>query len=85
MKLKDEDRAIYKRREENRMYKESLLYTAEKRGEKRGEKIGKEKGEKKAKIEIARNLLDILDIETISMKTDLSIEEIRKLKEYRKL
>jgi len=77
MKLKDEDRAIYKRREENRMYEESLLYTAEKRG--------KKKGEKKAKIEIAINLLDILDIETIAMKTDLSIEELKRLKKDRTL
>jgi len=81
MKLKDEDRAIYKRREENRMYKESLLYTAEKRGEKRGEK----KGEKKAKIEIAINLLDILDIETIAIKTNLTIEELKRLKKDRTL
>jgi len=77
MKLKDEDRAIYKRREENRMYEESLLYTAEKRGEKRGEK--------KAKIEIAINLLDILDIETIAIKTNLTIEELKRLKKDRKL
>jgi predicted transposase/invertase (TIGR01784 family) len=77
MKLKAEDRAIYKRREENRRYKESLLYTA---------KIeGKIEGEKKAKIEIAKNLLDILDIETISIKTDLSIEELKELQEEKKL
>ena len=68
MKLGDKDRAVYKRREENKIYKESLLYTAEK------------KGEKRAKIEIAKSLLDILDIETISLKTGLTIEEIKSLK-----
>ncbi|MBU1666829.1 Rpn family recombination-promoting nuclease/putative transposase [bacterium] len=68
MKLEDKDRAIYKRREENRIYKESLLYTAEK------------KGEEKAKIEIAKNLLDLLDIETISIKTGLSREDIENIK-----
>ena len=68
MKLGDKDRAVYKRREENKIYKESLLYTAEK------------KGEKRAKIEIAKSLLDILDIETISLKTGLTIEEIKALK-----
>ncbi len=36
--------------------------------------------EKSAKIEIAKNLLDILDAETISLKTGLSIEEIKSLK-----
>ncbi len=38
------------------------------------------KGEIKAKIEIAKNLLDVLDIETISLKTGLTLEEIKKLK-----
>jgi len=38
------------------------------------------KGELKAKIEIAKNLLDILDDETISLKTGLTIEEIKKLR-----
>jgi predicted transposase/invertase (TIGR01784 family) len=84
MKLGDKDRAVYKRREENRIYKESLLYTAEKKGEKRGLekglKEGLEEGEKRAKIEIAKSLLDILDIETISLKTGLTIEEIRLIK-----
>ena len=36
-------------------------------------------GIKKGKLEIAKNLLDVLDIETISKKTGLSIEEIKKL------
>jgi predicted transposase/invertase (TIGR01784 family) len=72
MKLGDKDRAVYKRREENKIYKESLLYTAERKGER--------KGEKRAKIEIAKSLLDVLDIETISLKTGLTIEEIILLK-----
>ena len=72
MKLGDKDRAVYKRREENKIYKESLLYTAERKGLKKG----LEEGKKSAKIEIAKSLLDILDIETISLKTGLTIEEI---------
>ncbi len=84
MKLGDKDRAVYKRREENRMYKESILYTAEKRGVKRGEKIGEKRGEKRgeqrSKIEIAKNLiLAKVNIETIVKSTGLSIEEIKKL------
>ncbi|MEA3228039.1 MAG: hypothetical protein U9P38_03085, partial [Campylobacterota bacterium] len=35
---------------------------------------------KQEKIEIAKSLLDILDIETIALKTKLSIEEVAKLK-----
>lgn len=31
-------------------------------------------------IEIAKNLLDILDIETIAIKTGLSAEDVKKLK-----
>jgi predicted transposase/invertase (TIGR01784 family) len=76
MKLGDNDRAVYKSREENKIYKESLLYTAEKKGLEKGLKEGK----KRAKIEIAKSLLDILDIETISLKTGLTIEEIQSLK-----
>ena len=36
--------------------------------------------EKKAKLEIAKNLLDILDNETIAEKTGLDIEEIQALR-----
>lgn len=39
-----------------------------------------QKGLKKGKIEVAKNLLDILDVETIAIKTGLSIEEIKNLK-----
>ena len=35
-----------------------------------------EKGKKAEKIEIAKNLLDVLDIETIALKTGLTKEEI---------
>ncbi|MDV4151422.1 hypothetical protein R0131_11270 [Clostridium sp. AL.422] len=37
--------------------------------------------EKKAKLEIAKNLLDILDNETIADKTGLDIEEIKVLRD----
>ncbi|CAA6825662.1 MAG: Unknown protein [uncultured Sulfurovum sp.] len=42
---------------------------------------GKIEGKLEEKIEIARNLLDILDIETIALKTGLSLEEVQSLKE----
>lgn len=56
----------------------------EEKGKEEGLKEGKEEGlkegEKKKALEIAKSLLDILDIETISSKTGLSIDEINKLK-----
>ncbi|CAA6825670.1 MAG: Unknown protein [uncultured Sulfurovum sp.] len=62
--------------------------TADKEGEKRGLKRGMaeglkkgiEQGKVKEKLQIARNLLDILDNETIAIKTGLAIEEIEKLR-----
>jgi len=56
------------------------LYSAKIEGKEEGLEEGLQKGEKKAKIEIAKKLLDILDIETISVKTDLTVEEIKELK-----
>ncbi|SFB33251.1 Rpn family recombination-promoting nuclease/putative transposase [Clostridium frigidicarnis] len=49
-----------------------IIKEMEENAEKRGERI-------KA-IEIAKNLLDVLDDETIAVKTGLSIEEIKKLR-----
>lgn len=36
--------------------------------------------EKRGKLEVAKNLLDILDNETIALKTGLDIEEIKDLR-----
>jgi predicted transposase/invertase (TIGR01784 family) len=41
---------------------------------------GIQQGEQQKAIEIAKELLDVLDEETISQKTGLSLEEVRKLK-----
>ena len=56
---------LYKAREEALIEKMSLIDEAEER----------------TKREIAKNLLDVLDIETISLKTGLSIEEIQRMKQ----
>jgi predicted transposase/invertase (TIGR01784 family) len=45
---------------------------------------GKTEGEHKSQLEIARNLLDVLDIKTIAEKTGLSVEEVKKLKTPKK-
>lgn len=53
------------------------IETAREKGIKEGIKEG---GKKKA-VEIAKNLLDVLDSETIAIKTGLTIDEINKLGE----
>jgi len=49
-------------------------------GIEQGIEKGVEQGEKNKQIEIAKNLLDVLDIETIALKTGLDICEIEALK-----
>jgi predicted transposase/invertase (TIGR01784 family) len=75
--------------EERDAYEHSLKYyrdlhnvvdSAERKGEKIGEARGRQKGREEGKLEVARNLLDMLDDETIAVKTGLSVEEIRKLR-----
>ncbi|MBN2782738.1 MAG: PD-(D/E)XK nuclease family transposase [Campylobacterales bacterium] len=51
-----------------------------KTAEKKGMEKGMEKGREVEKIEIAKNLLDILDNETISLKTGLDISIIERLR-----
>ncbi len=66
----------------------NALKTAEKKGLEKGIQKGLEKGmqkgleegERKKQIEIAKNLLDVLDVETISLKTGLDVEFINELK-----
>ena len=68
----DKEREIYDMRSKILKDKISELNGAEKRGEERGE-------EKKA-MQIAKNLLDVLDNETIALKTGLTIEVIESLR-----
>jgi len=49
-------------------------------GLEKGKEEGMQEGEKKKQIEIAKNLLDVLDIETIALKTGLTKEEIEELR-----
>jgi predicted transposase/invertase (TIGR01784 family) len=68
MYLDKEEREIY----ENDL-KALLIHKAE-------IKTAEEKGENKKAFEIAKNLLDVLDNETIAVKTGLTMEEIAKLR-----
>ena len=63
---------LYNLREKSFYDKISALYNAEKKG--------REEGKLVERINIAKNLLDVLDNETISLKTGLSLEEIEKLR-----
>lgn len=45
-----------------------------------GEIMGRKKGEKAKQKEIAKNLLDVLDVKTISLKTGLNVDEVNALK-----
>jgi hypothetical protein len=40
-------------------------------------------GDRQARITIAKQLLDILDLETIAQKTGLTIEEIQQMRSQR--
>ncbi len=80
MKLDEKARAIYKRKEENKIYRASLLYTAKVEGEEIGIKKGIEKGKKEIAIEIAKNLLKAnMSVEFIANTTGLSINEVKSL------
>ena len=65
------------------------IETAEEKGRMKGRIEGKiegkieglREGEKNKQVEIAKNLLDVLDVETIALKTGLSVEDIEKLRE----
>jgi len=76
MKLSEKEQVDYKK------YVEDLHYQASMYDSHYGVGLveGEEKGLIKGKIEVAKNLLDILDDETIANKTGLDINEIRKLR-----
>jgi predicted transposase/invertase (TIGR01784 family) len=75
---------MYLDKEEREIYENDLKRLRIQKAEiKAAERKGIEKGENKKSIEIAKNLLDILDEETISIKTGLSIEVIKEFKNKR--
>ncbi|MEJ8554833.1 Rpn family recombination-promoting nuclease/putative transposase [Tepidibacter sp. Z1-5] len=63
---------LYKAREKSLHERANMINSAKEEGI--------EQGKEQVKIEIAKSLLDILDIETIALKTGLSIEKVKKLK-----
>lgn len=79
MYLNSEEREIYENDLKALMIHKSELITAERRGIEKGIEEGIEKGEYKKSIEIAKKLIDVLDIDTIALKTGLSIDVIRQI------
>ena len=76
----ESQRELYEMRSKILKDKVSALNEAERKGIEKGRKEGIEKGIKQRNIEIAKNLLDVLDDETISLKTGLTIEKIQQLR-----
>ena len=72
-----DQREIYEMRAKILKDKVSALNEAERKGIEKG----LQQGEKNKAIEIAKNLLDVLNDETISLKTGLTIEEITRLRQ----
>jgi predicted transposase/invertase (TIGR01784 family) len=58
----------------------NAILKAKQDGLKEGEQKGRQEGERLKALEIARQLLDVLDVETISQKTGLSMAEIQALR-----
>lgn len=84
LKLPEQERLAYARYQDDLHYQASMVessYTiGEIKGEKKGIKKGIKEGERKKAVEIAKNLADILDVKTISIKTGLTEEEVAALK-----
>ena len=72
LSMDEKERALYFMREKSIRDEISALANAEEKGIK--------KGRKEEQIKIAKSLLDVLDVETIALKTGLSIEEVNNLK-----
>lgn len=63
---------------ERQAYEDSLKYY---RDLKNVTDTARDEGEQKKAVEIARNLLDVLDDETIAQKTGLSLKDVRELRQ----
>jgi len=84
LKLPDHERLAYERYQDDLHYQASMVESSYTIGIRKGVKQGIEqgmiKGEKQKAIEIAKNLIDILDSKTIAIKTGLTEKEIEVLR-----
>jgi predicted transposase/invertase (TIGR01784 family) len=89
LKLPEQERRAYERYQDDLHLQASMVessYTigvkkGVKRGLEQGLEQGLEKGEKRKAIEIAKNLIDVLDSKTIASKTGLTEREVDALRE----
>ncbi|MCI5144529.1 MAG: hypothetical protein D3923_03160 [Candidatus Electrothrix sp. AR3] len=69
LKLPEPERAAYERYQEDLHYRASMVHSSY------------YLGRKEKALEIARNLIDVLDDQTIAVKTGLSMEEIARIRQ----
>jgi conserved hypothetical protein (putative transposase or invertase) len=74
--LNEEEKSFYERHIDNIIREKDIMETAKEEGREEG----REEGQKLKQMEIARNLLDVLDTEIIALKTGLTVNEIKNLK-----
>ena len=72
---------LYWNRETSLHERANMINSAMDRGLEKGREEGREEGEKIKAIEIAKNLLDVLDNNTISLKTGLTVNEVEGLRD----
>ena len=81
---KDEhERAKFRSRRKFETDQTSNMLTAEARGEARGEVMGESRGRKDERIKRAKALLDMLDIDVIAEKFELTSDEIEEVKKIK--
>ncbi len=81
LKLPEQERAEYERYQDNLHYRASMVHSSYYLGKKEGKGEGRAEGEQQKAVEIANNLIDVLDDETIAEKTGLSVEKIARIRE----
>ena len=79
MKAND-DGFLKGRKEGMEQGREEGMEQGREQGREEGREQGREEGIEQEKIKIAKNLLDVLDDETISLKTGLTVKQINKLR-----
>ena len=84
LKMDEKEKILYDTRAEDKRREasiyESTYVIGKIEGHKEGHSEGLEKGEKNKAIEIAKNLLDVLDDSTIALKIGLTIQEVQKIR-----
>jgi len=79
LKLPEQERLAYERYQDDLHYQASMVESSYTFGEMKGIEKGITEGEKKKAIQIAKNLIGLLDTKTIAVKTGLTEEEVESL------